>query len=171
MKKILLGALVVFLMTSCATQIIPRAVNTVNAVSLDELNLSRKDYRLIKTITAEATIEYTELYGGSSIIIKSPEEKFALFYTKKKKGWEYKAVGIVKLGYLANDYKSDTDLMGPEEIARRLAIYRLINQVRLEGADGIIEPVISTNVEQGDRNTIIYKTTVCGKLITLKTDK
>ena len=54
-------------------------------------------------------------------------------------------------------------------MVRNLAIYRIINAAKVRGADGIIEPVISTNVEQRGRD-IVLKTTVSAKLIKLKTD-
>ena len=57
----------------------------------------------------------------------------------------------------------------PEYVVRNLAIYRLINASKVRGADGIIEPVISTNVEQRG-NDIVFKTTATAKLIKLKTD-
>jgi hypothetical protein len=38
------------------------------------------------------------------------------------------------------------------------------------GADGIVEPVVSTSVAQEGKNTVIFKTTVSGKAIRLKTN-
>lgn len=178
MKKILFGLSVLFLTTSCATQIIPRAVNTVNSVSISELNLERKDYQILKTISADATILYSAGLDGKDYTIKCPDEDFALKFIKKKQknggGWKCEYKGIVKLGYLANDYKYDDTALSPEEVARRLAIYKLINQVKLAGADGVIEPIISTNIDNGKRGmsrNIIFKTSVSAKLIKLKTDK
>ena len=81
--------------------------------------------------------------------------------------------GIVRLGYLSNDY--DEELFNippyPHWIVRRLAIYRLINAAKVAGGDGVIEPVISTNVEQGRSNRdIVYKKIVSAKLIKIKPD-
>ena len=176
MKKILFGLSILFLATSCATQIIPRAVNTVNSVSLKELNLERKDYQILKTVTADATIHFSESYDGRQRKITCPDEGFSLAYIKKprKKGWECICRGVVKLGYLANDYKYEDAIMSPEEVARRLAIYRIINQAKLAGADGVIEPIISTNIDNGGKRMsrqIVLKTSVSAKLIKLKTDK
>ena len=178
MKKLLFGLIALFVMTSCSTQIIPRAVNTVNSVSISELNLERKDYQILKTVSADATILYSASLDGKDYTIKCPDENFALKFIKKRQrnggGWSCEYKGIVKLGYLANDYKYDGIALSPEEVARRLAIYRLINQAKLAGADGLIEPIISTNIDNGEKGmgrNIVFKTSVCAKLIKLKTDK
>lgn len=77
--------------------------------------------------------------------------------------------GFFKVGYLHNDH-ANASISNPEDFARKLAIYRLINISNEMGADGIVEPVVSTNVVQEDKNTVIFKTTVSGKAIRLKTN-
>ncbi|MBO8429009.1 MAG: hypothetical protein IAC68_03630, partial [Bacteroidetes bacterium] len=47
--------------------------------------------------------------------------------------------------------------------------YRLINVAKTNGADGIIEPIISTNIEQSGKD-ILYKTNVEAKIIRLHTN-
>ena len=77
------------------------------------------------------------------------------------------------MGYLSNDYYEELFNIPPYPhwIVRRLAIYRLINAAKIAGGDGVIEPLISTNVEQGKSNRdIVYKTTVSAKLIKIKPD-
>lgn len=166
------------LLTSCGstTSVLPKAINTVNAISLKELNLVNGDYQILNNVTAEATIVYSESkYGGFKI--ECPEEDFTIEYFAGLKGqMGYKASGIVKLGYLHNDHITSTGTYPhPEEIARRLAIYRLINMVKLEGADGVIEPVISTNIDNGEgkkkMKEVIFKTTVSAKLVKLNVRK
>lgn len=184
MKKInlILALCLASLLTSCGSNnmlVIPKAVNTVNAVSLDELNLTRADYQIINTVSADATIVYSEAYNGSLRKIECPEEDFELIYRlNPKTGWQCEYVGIVKLGYLANDHRLPSDMiMNPEEVVRRLAIYRLINLAKLEGADGVIEPIVSTNIDNGDSDKkskkikdVVFKTTVSAKLIKLKSN-
>lgn len=179
MKKMFLCGLIAVVAASCATQtqIIPQAVNTVNSVSLSELNLERKDYKILNTVSAEAIVYYSEGVDGS-YTIACPDEGFALKYVQKKEkhggGWQCYYKGIAKLGYLSNDYTYSDAAMSPEQVARRLAIYRLINQSKLAGADGVIEPVVSTSVDNGDAKKsreIIFKTTVSAKLIKLNTNK
>ena len=72
-----------------------------------------------------------------------------------------------------NDYENELFDIPPHPhwIVRRLAIYRLINAAKVAGADGVIEPIISTNVAQGRRSRdIVYKTTVSAKLVKIKPD-
>ncbi len=172
MKKILLFA-IVFSFASCATNnvIVPKAVNTVDAVSLKELNLTKGDYQILNTVTAEATITYLENNNGQTQKIIGENNEFTLVYQTTKHGRTCFHSGIVKLGYLSNDYDLNSSVfeLTPEVVARRLAIYRLINQVMQYGADGAIEPVISTSVEQKGKN-IIYRTAVRAKLVKLNTD-
>lgn len=171
MKKLIILACVAFLATSCANRdlVIPKAVNTVNSVRLAELNLERGDYEILNTVSADATITYTENSDGSIRKIVGENNEFSLLYSKGKKGLSCRYSGVLKFGYLNNDYDIQSDILYPEDVARRLAIYRIINQVKQYGADGVIEPVISTNVDQMGKS-IVYKTTVTAKLIKIKTN-
>lgn len=175
MKKILLIVSSIICLTSCFSTkhslVVPRAVNTVNSVGLKELNLERGDYKILNTVTASATITYTENKSGTEYSIAGENNEFMLLYRfNEKKGWECRYSGIVKLGFLSNDYQvGDIGILQPEEVARRLAIYRLVNQVHMDGGDGVIEPIISTNVAQRGKN-VIYKATVSAKIVKLNSD-
>ncbi len=166
-------------MSSCGSlSVVPQAINTINAVSLSELNLDRKDYIVQNTLTAEATV--VARMESDEIEISDPNGEFSLKWEwdKKAKKWEIdmdKVNGIVRLGYMDNDYRNELfDIEQspyPHWIVRRLACYRIINAAKVAGADGIIEPIISVSVEQGGgRHTIIYKATVSGKAIKIKPD-
>lgn len=169
-------ALCAMFMSSCrsALSVIPQATNTINSVDLKELNLERKDYIVLNTVNAEATI--TAHFSDDNVKVEDPNGEFSLTWEKDKKTgiWSPDRIkGIVRLGYLSNDYENELFDIGPYPhwIVRRLAIYRLINAAKMAGGDGVIEPIISTNVEQGrGRNDIIYKTTVSAKLIKIKPD-
>lgn len=159
-------------LTSCTTVrdlVIPKAVNTINSVGLDELNLERADYQVLNTVTATAEITYSENRKGEYIIRGENNEFMLQYLFNPKTGWSCRYSGIVKLGYLANDYEINNGAIHPEDAARRLAIYRLINMVSMEGGDGVIEPVVSTNIAQQGQN-VIYKTTVKAKIIKLNTN-
>jgi len=173
MKKLLLLALCGAAFTSCGSVkrvIMPRAVNTVNTVPLADLNLQRGDYEILNTVTAEAMVDYTYDKKKSEIVDRSGE--FSMKFTVDKFGVDCKHSGILKLGYLQNDYQGKTtDIMQPEEVVRQLAIYRLINVAREYGADALVEPTVSTNVEQTGERTITYKSTVTAKIVKLKTDR
>lgn len=174
MKKIIFAILLISCITACTSTkrtMIPRAVNTVNSIGLNELNLQRSDYEILNTVTSSATISYIENRTGTEVLMKGEDEEFTLRYIyNKKTGWDCRYSGIMKFGYLDNDYIINQDgFTQPEEIARRLAIYRIVNQANMAGADGVIEPIISTNVAQQGKS-IIYQTTVSAKLIKIKTN-
>lgn len=161
------------LAVSCGTtrQIVPMAVNTVKSVGFDEMNLQRADYEIINTLTQTAVIHCR--MTSKEMIIRDQEGEFELPFERNKLGQMTlnirKMQGFAKLGFLSNDYALGTDWCTPENIARRLAVYRLINQAQEYGADGVIEPVISTNMEQSGK-AVIFKTTVTAKAIRLKVD-
>lgn len=163
--------------TSCSPlAIVPTAVNTVNSVRLSELNLEREDYKILNTITAEASVIYHQF--GNTIIIEDENGDFSLKFKRRNswlKGyvWEYQSFkGVARYGFLDNDYGKVNNYsdISPENIARRIAIYRLINACKVAGGDGVIEPVVSTNVGQ-QRRDIVFKTTVTAKVIKINVDK
>lgn len=157
-----------------AQRIIPTAVNTINSVRLDELNLKHgTDYTIVNTITAEATIIYTEQRKGEKITIREEHGEFKIIYefdSEQEKWYRTDFEGVARFGFLNNDdYSESYSMIEPEYVVRNLAIYRLINASKVRGADGVIEPVISTNVEQRGKD-IVFKTTAAAKLIKLQTD-
>lgn len=181
MKKLsLIVAVIIGLMivSSCSSSrsLIPQARNSVKTVSFDELNLTSNDYDILDRIEASATIKVE--ISGSNYIISDAQQTFSLEYmnnpSKPGSLTLQKFKGIVRTGYLARE-DGQASIDNPDEIARRLAIYRLINLVREQGGDGVIEPVISTNVEEMEsgwgKTTVVYQTTVSGKVVRLKTTK
>lgn len=169
-------ALCVLLLSACGslqpvTSVIPEAVNTIHATSFDELNLDRNDYTILNTISAEATVYYKE--SRSEIEIEEANQEFEIKHSLNA-GQVLKSSysGIMRIGYLANDYRNQkpVQLTSPSDIARGFATYRLINMAQQEGADGIVEPTISTNIEQQGK-TIVYRTIISAKIIKLKADR
>lgn len=167
-------------MSSCGftqrieSQRIPTAVNTINSVRLEELNLKHgTDYTIMANATGEATVIYKEQKRGTRIIIEEENGECKLIseYDANKEKWILKEFdGIARFGFLSNDYgQTFAHMLDPEYVVRNIAIYRLINFAKVKGGDGVIEPVVSTNVEQVGKD-IIFKTTVTAKLIKLKTD-
>ena len=166
-------------MSSCRTAWVPKAVNTVHPVGWKELNLERKDYIILNTTTADASVSYYRTSkrikisdANNEFVATFKKAHFKNMFGKKDEAWYlYDVDGIVRIGFLNNDYEeNDIQLRcDPSWFSRKTAIYRIINAAKVAGADGIIEPTISTNVEQVGRN-VIFKTTVSGKLIKLKPD-
>ena len=182
-QKILFLATLVattLVMSSCfgpkktVQRIVPTAVNTINSVGLSELNLKHgTDYTIVNTVTAEATVIYSEQKKGEQVTIKEENDECKLVYKFDSELEKWALVdfdGIARFGFLSNDEgRVSLREINPEYVSRNLAIYRLINKSKVNGADGVIEPVISTNVEQRGKE-IVFKTTVSAKLIKLKTD-
>lgn len=166
--------------TSCSPlAIVPTAVNTVNSVRLSELNLEREDYKILNTITAEASVVYSRF--GKTVTIEDENGDFSITFKRRfsisREGiisfWQCKSFkGVARYGFLDNDYGKVNNYsdISPENIARRIAIYRLINACKVAGGDGVIEPVVSTNVGQ-QRRDIVFKTTVTAKVIKINVDK
>lgn len=152
---------------------IPVAINTVNSVGFKELNLTHgKDYEIVSTITSEATVIYSEQKRGEQVTIKEENGEFKIIFKYDSNFDEWRCTdfdGIARYGFLNNDYDQVFLTKNPEYVVRNLAIYRIINQAKVRGADGVVEPVISTNAEQRGKE-IVFKTTVSAKLIKLKTD-
>ena len=144
----------------------PIATNTVNTVRFNELNLKSSDYSVLSTVTETALI--AEERGRRGYTISCEEEGFRLEFEYDKddivlKNWD----GIIKMGFLANNIPSE--LKTPKDsydIANKLAVYKLINTAQMQGADGVIEPIISINMARNG-NVYYYKATVSGKLIKL----
>lgn len=173
---IVIAAVCAIVISSCrsALSVIPQATNTVATASFKDLNLERKDYIVLNTISAEATI--TAHYTSTMIMVEDPNEEFSITWVKDSKTgvWTPTRIkGILCLGYLSNDYSESLMDIPPYPywIVRRLAMYRLINAAKVSGGDGVIEPTISTNIEQGSRkDDIVYKTTASAKVIKIKAD-
>lgn len=162
------------LMNSCSiqkTQVIPTAISSVSkAVYIEELNLTKDGYQIINTETAEAVIIYEESRGGD-FEIKEQNGEFSLEFEKddKTQSYEIEYSGVVKYGYLSgNDRGINYQNPIPSDFAKGLAAYRLINSVQEQGADGIIEPIITMKVGQEGRQ-IIFTATISAKLIKIKT--
>lgn len=168
------------LMTSCGgpskmvQRIVPTAVNTINSIGLSELNLNHgTDYTIVNTITTEATILYSDKKKGEKITLKEINNEFEITYeydSEQEKWYRTNFEGIARFGFLRrDDYSENYSMRDPEYVARNVAIYRLINESKLRGADGVVEPVISTNVEQRGKE-LVFKTTATAKLIKLNVD-
>lgn len=147
----------------------PIATNTINAIQLRELNLRSGDYTIMQSVTATSIIAVEHSKKGFTITCE--DENFMLKYKYLDKDREEKYAilddweGVVKLGFLNNmvDWKLPKNAA---DVAKRLAIYRLINTAQQAGADGVIEPIVSMNMARSGK-LYYYKTTVTGRLIKL----
>ena len=172
--QICAAILIVLTLASCGStcNLIPQASSTIKYASFEELNLTSKDYEVLDRIEVSARIEAT--FTNTFCTITDPDGTFELHFKKDKNGqWIIdRYSGVVRAGYLSQDIDFSAPRT-PDEFAHRMAIYRLINLVKEQGGDGIIEPVISTSVEENKSGwgSVKYTllTTVSGKAIRLKT--
>jgi len=168
----------VVLLSSCAVKPIVVARNTVDIVTLDQINLERDDYEIIDVITTSATVTF----NAKKMTSTGENDEFVI-KRKKRKGINELQSGILKFGYLSQDVVSNTQIkkgmfgkpvytsdlpLDPETLARLLATYRLIAEAKAKGADALIVPVRSSDIKAGGKGISIVKTTVSAKAIRLK---
>ncbi len=182
--KILILVAMAYLFVGCQPQNLIVGRSTMNPVFFDQLDLKREHYEILKTLTAQAKITITETMGGLKIVEENNEFEAVVNGPKV----DVKS-GVLKFGYLANDIGRTSKVTtspglikakqsvqtyvpnDPETIARRLAKYRLINEAKAMGGDGVIEPVIASDIAVVNKKTTVIKTTIAAKVIVLKTDR
>ena len=93
MKKNLMIVAIAAVLSSCGVTIptqeatiIPTAINTVNTASFSELNLDRKDYQILNTISAEAVITHTWNKDNSKHKLSEQNGEFFIEYVDTKMG-------------------------------------------------------------------------------------
>lgn len=160
--------LMTVMFTSCKSEkslIVPRSVSTVSAIPMAGLNLAKGDYEILNTVTETAGI--TAKYDGYTIKIQSTDGDFAYtFRLDGGKGWTLASFkGTASFGYLMTDMNEHVDMPDAEEFARRVAISRLIDQVKDYGGDGVLEPVTTCHANNVDNKTVEYTATVSAKIV------
>lgn len=155
-------------LTSCGGQknlIIPHAVSTANAISMGSLNLNKGQYEILNTVTETASVSVKYSYNGMTI--KSLEGDFAYWFGfKPKTGWYLnKFSGTAQFGYLANEPGINSDFPDAEEFARRVAISKLIDVIKDYGADGALEPIVTTRATNSGKNEVEYHATASAKIV------
>lgn len=162
-------ALVLSMMTSCTgvrNLIVPHSVSTIDAVPAAALNLAKGDYDILASVTETASV--TAKYTGKSLTIQSGDGDFAYLFTfdKKTAGWTLKKFkGTANFGYLQSDVRNFESMPEAEEFARRVAIARLIETVKDYGADGVLEPIVTTRASNSGNNMVEYQASVTAKII------
>lgn len=176
-KKILYVSAIlatVALMTSCGGQkslIIPRAVSSADAISVGALNLQKGDYDILNTVTETASV--TATYSGKTLKLTSGDGDFSYkFKFNNSTGWNLVSFhGTATFGYLLQDASYEIELPNAEEFARRVAIARLIEVVKDYGADGVLEPIVTTRASNASKNVVEYQATVTAKIVKIHTTK
>lgn len=182
MRKIyfMLAIIVGVMFTSCGMLSVPKkttipvATNTISSVSFGELNLEREDYNILNTIEVASLVTVVYSKNGDIKISDDSGYTIEIAIDDKTGAITTKSSGVLRYGFLTNDYGS-ISYDNPEAIARATAFSRLVSLAKENGGDALIEPIVSTNLEEQDgsgRNrTIVYSTTASAKVIVIKTDK
>ena len=168
-------AVAVAMLSSCTGSrsylVIPHAVSTASAVSVDNLNLSKGDYDVLNTITETASVICE--YKNNRIKVTSGENDFEYIFTQGKDGWTLSAFsGAASLGYFTSDLQYHVaEVPDGEEFSRRVAMARIIRATKDYNADGVVEPVVISRVNNIGKNKVEFISTVSAKLISIKTTR
>lgn len=162
------AATIALSMSSCSgvrNLVVPHAVSTADAIPAAALNLVKGDYDILTSVTETASV--TAKYTGTALTVASGEGDFAYYFTyDKKAGWSLrKFSGTATFGYLQSDVSSPEAMPEAEEFARRVAIARLIETVKDYGADGVLEPIVTTRVSNVGNNKVEYQASVTAKIV------
>lgn len=163
-------------LASCGTGrnylVIPHSVSSASAVTVENLNLTKGGYDVLKSITETASVICE--YKGDQIKIYADNHDFAYTFTKSKDGnWTLSSFsGAAELGYFSSDLtNTQTQIPDAEEFARRVAMSRIIRATKDYKADGVVEPVVISTAKNIGKNKIEYSSTVSAKLISIKTTR
>lgn len=137
----------IFSLSSCSgvrNLVVPHAVSSADAIPVAALNLVKGDYDILASVTETASV--TAKYTGNSLTVTSGDGDFSYYFLyDKKSGWGLRKFnGTATFGYLQTDAASPEQMPEAEEFARRVAIARLIETVKDYGADGVLEPIVTT---------------------------
>lgn len=150
------------------------AISNMPVITIQDMNLDRNDYTILKSISATATVNSDNKRSKRTITEENNEFKL-IYDIVKHDGERYleyeECEGIIRLGYIGstNIYNSESNYIPAEEIVRRLALYRLINLAKEYGADALFEPTITTTATSKEK-TLTYKTEASAKLIKITND-
>lgn len=174
-RKVIIHCLILVaaaLMTSCGSHkglVVPRAVSSADAISVGALNLQKGDYDILSSVTETASV--TATYSGTTLKLTSGDGDFSYkFRFNKSSGWILASFrGTATFGYLLKDASYEVELPDAEEFARRVAIARLIETIKDYGADGALEPIVTTRASNVRGNVVEYQATATAKIIKVHT--
>lgn len=167
-----MSAVIAFTFYSCngtRNLVVPHAVSSADAIPAVALNLTKGSYDILSSVTETASV--TAKYSGKSLTVTSGDGDFSYYFVfDKKAGWSLKRFsGTATFGYLQSDASSPEEMPEAEEFARRVAIARLIETVKDYGADGVLEPIITTRASNAGHNTVEYQATATAKIVKIHT--
>lgn len=149
--------------------IVPRAISTANAIPAAGLNLQKGQYEILAAVTETASV--TVNYGGNSLKINSGDGEFSYTFNQDKNGTWFltKFSGTANFGYLSSEVHPNAGMPMAEDFARRVAISRLIDQIKDYGGDGALEPIVTTRASNAGHNKVEYQATATAKIVKIHT--
>lgn len=181
-KQVLTMMSVIFcmLLASCGSALrtyTPYALSTVSSLSLPAIqhSLERKDYKILGNVEGKAVVEAA--YSGG-VIIKADSDEFTNVCHSTENGIVYQveySKGTVRAGFIDGLNLKDLDMCDGSSLASYLAAYRLINEVKTAGADGVVAPSLYVTAKETDRDTfsrtVTYEVVIKAKLMKLKSNE
>lgn len=176
MKKTMYSLMAVILcsmiLASCASS---RNFAPITKATLPAVERSDRtdEYQILNTVEAEAVVSITQ--DGKKRLIKSegPDAFLNVCIQDKNDPEKYiysvgDSKGTLRFGIIENFNMGEADKCDAESMARYLAAYRLINEAKTAGADGILAPSFRGDTEE-IKNGVVYKIKLSAKLIKLNT--
>lgn len=165
-------AVVAVIFSSCSgvhNLVVPHAVSSAEAIPAAALNLQKGDYDILASVTETASV--TAKYTGTSLTITSGDGEFTYqFSYDSGKGWSLNSFsGTANFGYLQSENNGRIEMPEAEEFARRVAIARLIENIKDYGADGVLEPIVTTRASNVGNRTVEYQASVTAKVVKIHT--
>lgn len=160
------------IIASCASrQFAPISRVTLPAVERSD---NKDEYQILNTVEGEVAVSMTQ--KGSKRIVKpeSGNDFVNVCYQDKKDEEKYNystkdSKGTLRYGIIENfNNGGEPNRCDGESMARYLAAYRLINEAKTAGADGILAPSVRVDTDEL-KDGILYRVKISAKLIKLNT--
>ena len=158
------------LLASCAS----RQFAPISRVTLPAVERSDRtdEYQVLNSVDGEVAVSMTQ--KGKKRIVKpdSGDDFINVCYKDKNDQYNYStedSKGTLRYGIIENfNNGGEPDRCDGESMARYLAAYRLINEAKTAGADGILAPSFRGDTEE-IKDGVVYKIKLSAKLIKLNT--
>ncbi len=154
------------------------AVNALQDANRYEIG---EEVRVMSSVSAESDVLQQPYYVTK---VSSTDGSFSFARLQARAGGALnsftEANGVVTVGTLGyTGGLESAQLVGsPEEIAKKVAIYKLIEEARKKGADALLEPIITTEVKSVETRSganayivngpKLYTTEIVAKIVKIK---
>ncbi len=176
MKKTMYSLMAVILCSMLLASCASRQFAPISRVTLPAVERSDRtdEYQVLNSVDGEVAVSMTQ--KGKKRIVKpdSGEDFINVCYQDKNDPEKYNystedSKGTLRYGIIENfNNGGEPDRCDGESMARYLAAYRLINEAKTAGADGILAPSVRVDTEEL-KDGVLYRVKISAKLIKLNT--